>query len=95
MRYYIYYKSNKELNRSAIIHTHYLVGVLCFHIIVKEGQPKTNVFGKRAEDLIVSAHRETLDEAIDCAKHYLKDDCILDGIYDYDNAQYFLGKIED
>jgi len=82
MKYYIYYKSNKELNRSAIIHSAYLNDEMTYHIIVKEGQPNTKVWDKRAEDLMVSTHRDTFDEAIDCVKHFLKDDCILWGIYE-------------
>ena len=83
MKNYIYYKSNKELNRSATI---YAVcfdnGENSYHIIVKEGQPKTHIWYKRAEGIVMSTHRKSLDKAIDCVKKCLGDDCVVDGIYE-------------
>tara|TARA_R110001599_G_C11788235_1_gene613389 strand:- start:242 stop:499 length:258 start_codon:yes stop_codon:yes gene_type:complete len=83
MKNYIYYKSNKELNRSATIHSFcYDSGETSYHIIAKEGQPKTYIWEKRAEDIVVSTHRKSLDKAIDCVKQCLGDDCLVDGIYE-------------
>ena len=83
MKNYIYYKSNEKLNRSATIQeVCFDNGETFYHIISKEGQPKTYIYEKRAEDILLSTHRKSLNKAIFCVKQCLGDDCVVDGIYE-------------